>query len=117
MIATILNFVSTSNLISIHSQSLYKLSMIRFVHKVPFDVNFLITHRLYALLPDNLKNFDTIMCLFDLFVNHVNCCYFYVFFFSLLLFILCRLAKKRTKKKQRQKRTNGQKSLGKILKQ
>ena len=30
----------TSNFISIHSQSLYKLSMIRFVHKVHFDVHF-----------------------------------------------------------------------------
>ena len=48
-VIAILNFVSTSNFISIHSQSLYKLSMIRFVHKVHFDVDFLITHRMYAL--------------------------------------------------------------------
>ena len=33
-------FVSTSNFISIHSPSIYKLSMIRLVHKVPFDVDF-----------------------------------------------------------------------------
>ena len=39
-IAAILNFVSTSNFISIHSQSIYKLSMIRFMHKVHFDVVF-----------------------------------------------------------------------------
>ena len=81
---------------------------------------------------DNLKSFDTIMCLFDRFVNHVNCCFYVLFFFVCfiylfiflffcfcfcLLFIMCRLAKKKTKKKQRQKRTNGQKSLGKIMKQ
>ena len=57
---------------------------------------------------DNLKNFDTIMCLFDRFVNHV------IYFFFFLLFIICRFTKKKKKKKkQRQKRTNGQKSLGK----
>ena len=39
-IAAILNFVSTSNFISIHSPTIYKLSMIRFVHKVHFDVDF-----------------------------------------------------------------------------
>ena len=39
-IAAILNFVSTSNFISIHSPSVYKLSLIRFVHKVHFDVDF-----------------------------------------------------------------------------
>ena len=39
-IAIILNFVSTLNFISIHSPSTYKLSMIRFVHKVHFDVDF-----------------------------------------------------------------------------
>ena len=33
-------FVSTSNFISIHSPSIYKLSMIRIVHKVHFDVDF-----------------------------------------------------------------------------
>ena len=49
VIAAILNFVSTSNFISIHSQSLYKLSMNSFVHKVHFDVDFLITHRLYPV--------------------------------------------------------------------
>ena len=82
MIAAILNFVSTSNFISVHSQSLYKLSMIRFVHEVHFDVDFLIIHRLYSLFMHNLKNFDPIMCLFDRFVNHVNFCYFMLFFFS-----------------------------------
>ena len=87
MIAAILNFVSTSNFISVHSQSLYKLSMIRFVHKVHFDVDFLITQRLYALFTRYLKNFDTVMCLFDRFVNHVNC-YSYVFFFFLLFFFV-----------------------------
>ena len=39
-IAAILNFVSTSNFISIPSPPVYKLSMIRFVHKVYFDVDF-----------------------------------------------------------------------------
>ena len=39
-IPAILNFVSTLNFISIHSPSTYKLSMIRFVHKVHFDVDF-----------------------------------------------------------------------------
>ena len=39
-ITAILNFVSTSNFIFIHSLSIYKLSMIRFVHKVYFDVDF-----------------------------------------------------------------------------
>ena len=38
-IAAILNFVSTSNFISIRSPSVYKLSMIRFVYKVHFDVD------------------------------------------------------------------------------
>ena len=38
--AAILNFVSTSNFISIHSPSVYKLNIIRFVHKVHFDVDF-----------------------------------------------------------------------------
>ena len=38
-IAYILNFVSTSNFIPIYSPSIYKLSMIRFVHKVHFDVD------------------------------------------------------------------------------
>ena len=97
MIAAILNLISTSNFISIHSQSLYKLSMIRFVHKVHFDVAFFDNTDCTLFSRDNLKNFDTIMCLFDRFVNHVNC-YFYVFFlfvlFFLLLFIMCRLAKK-----------------------
>ena len=37
-IMAILKFVSTSNFISIHSLSIYKLSMIHFVHKVHFDV-------------------------------------------------------------------------------
>ena len=75
--------------------------MIRFVHKVHFDEDFLITQRLTLFSRDNLKNFDTIMCLFDRLVNHVNCWYFYVvffffffFFFFFLLFIMCRLAKK-----------------------
>ena len=36
MIVAILNFVSTSNFISIRSLSIYKLSMIPFVHKVFF---------------------------------------------------------------------------------
>ena len=36
----ILNFVSTSNFISIQYPSVYKLSMIRFVHKVHFDADF-----------------------------------------------------------------------------
>ena len=36
----ILNFVSSSNFISILSPSIYKLSMIRFVQKVHFDVDF-----------------------------------------------------------------------------
>ena len=40
VIAAILNFVSTLNFISIHSPSVYKLSMIRFLHKVHFDVDF-----------------------------------------------------------------------------
>ena len=91
MIAAIFNFVSTSNFISVHSQSLYKPSMIRFAHKVHFDVDFLITHRLYALSRNNLKNLDSIMfvrmvcksCKLLLFL----CCFF-------LLFIMCRLAKK-----------------------
>ena len=48
-IAAIFNFVSTSNFISIHSPSFYKQSMISFVHKVQLDVDFQITHRLYAL--------------------------------------------------------------------
>ena len=39
-IVAILNFVSTSNFISVRSPSVYKLSMIRFVHKVHFDVDF-----------------------------------------------------------------------------
>ena len=39
-IMAILNFVSTSNFISIHSPSINKLSMIYFVHKVHFDVDF-----------------------------------------------------------------------------
>ena len=39
-IAAILNFVSTSNYISIRSRSVDKLSMIRFVHKVHIDVDF-----------------------------------------------------------------------------
>ena len=39
-IVAVLNFISTSNFISIHSPSIYKLSMIRFVHKVHFDVDF-----------------------------------------------------------------------------
>ena len=39
-IAAILNFVSTSNFISIHSPSIYKLSMIRLVHKAHLDVDF-----------------------------------------------------------------------------
>ena len=39
-ITAILNFVSTSNFISIHSPSIYKLSMIRLMHKVHFDVDF-----------------------------------------------------------------------------
>ena len=38
-ITDILNFVSTSNFISINSPSIYKLSMVRFVHKVHFDVD------------------------------------------------------------------------------
>ena len=38
-IAAILNFISASNFISIHSPSIYKLRMIRFVHKVHFDVD------------------------------------------------------------------------------
>ena len=87
---------ATSNFISIYySLSLYKLSMIRFMHKVHFDVDFLIAHMLFSR--DNLKNFETVMCLFDQFVNHVNCCYFYVVFFF-LLFIMCRLAKKGPKR-------------------
>ena len=39
-IAAILNFVSTSNFIFIHCPSIYKLSMIRFRHKVHFGVDF-----------------------------------------------------------------------------
>ena len=39
-IAAIFNFVSTSNFISIRSPSIYKLSMVRFVHKVHFDADF-----------------------------------------------------------------------------
>ena len=39
-IAAILNFVFTSMFISIHSPSIYKLSMILFVHKVDFNVDF-----------------------------------------------------------------------------
>ena len=50
--------------------TLYKVSMIHFVHKVCFDVEH-IDCMLFSR--DNLKNFDTIMCLFDRFVNHVNC--------------------------------------------
>ena len=53
--------------------------MIRFVHKVHFDVDFLIAHMLFSR--DNLKNFDTVMCLFDQFVNHVNVVIFMLFFF------------------------------------
>ena len=33
-------FFATSNFISIHSPSVYKLNMIRFMHKVHFDVEF-----------------------------------------------------------------------------
>ena len=33
-------FISTSNFISAHSPSIYKLSMIRFVHKVHLDIDF-----------------------------------------------------------------------------
>ena len=51
-IAAILNFVSTSNFISIHCPSIYKLSMIRFVHKVHFDVGFQIDFTLFS--HDNL---------------------------------------------------------------
>ena len=39
-IAAILKFVSSSNFISIHSPFIYKLSMLRFMHKVHFDVDF-----------------------------------------------------------------------------
>ena len=39
-IGAILNFVSTSNFISIYFPSIYKLSMIRLVHKVHFEVDF-----------------------------------------------------------------------------
>ena len=54
---------------------------------------------------DNLKNFDTIMCLFDRFVNHVNCCYYFYVVVFFLLFIMCKLAKKKKKKKKDQKET------------
>ena len=46
-------FFSTSNIISLHSPCTYKLSMIRFVHKVHIDVEFQLTHRLYAF-PDSM---------------------------------------------------------------
>ena len=36
---SLLNFISASNFISIDSPSIYKLSMIRFVHKVHFGVD------------------------------------------------------------------------------
>ena len=39
-ILTILYFISASNFISIRSPSIYKLRLIRFVHKVHFDVDF-----------------------------------------------------------------------------
>ena len=39
-IPAILNFVSTSNFISIRSPTFYKLSMIRFVRNAHFDVDF-----------------------------------------------------------------------------
>ena len=42
-------FFSTSNFISIHSPSVYKLSMILFMHKVHFDEEFWITHRHFTL--------------------------------------------------------------------
>ena len=55
VIAAILNFVSTSNFIFIHSPSIYKLSMIRSVHKVHFDVDFR-EHIDFTLFSrDNLK--------------------------------------------------------------
>ena len=43
-------FFSTSNFISFHSPSTYKLSTIGFVHKVHIDVEFHLTHTLYAFL-------------------------------------------------------------------
>ena len=49
-IATILNFVSTSNFISIHSPSTYKLSMIPFVHnwrQCLWTIEILLTRTLY----------------------------------------------------------------------
>ena len=87
-------FISASNFISIHSPSIYKLSMIRFVHKVHFDVEFGQQIDFTLFLRDNLKKnpwhnnvFVRTVCKLFLF----SC----VFFF--LLFIMCR---KKTKKKQ-----------------
>ena len=63
---------------SLHSPSVYKLSMIRFMHKVHIAVEFQLTHRLYAFfLRDSLNNFDTLMCLFDRFVNCYALCFFF----------------------------------------
>ena len=65
------------------------------------------------------------MCLFDRFVNHVNCCYVYVYVFCLFFSAFHvdpqkkkkNKKKKNKKKKKKKKRTNGQTFLGKILKQ
>ena len=55
-VAAIFEFFSTSNFISLHSPSTYKLSTIGFVHKVHIDVEFHLKHTLYAFcLRDKLK--------------------------------------------------------------
>ena len=104
-------FISASNFISIHSPSIYKLSMIRFVHKVHFDVEFGQQIDFTLFLRDNLKKkpwhnnvFVRTVCKLFLF----SC----VFFF--LLFIMCR---KKNKKKQWQKTHKRSKIFRKVLKQ
>ena len=54
-IAAIFNFIPTSNFISIHSPSIYKLSKIRCVHELCFRVIFQVTYALYALFTLYLK--------------------------------------------------------------
>ena len=49
----------TLNFISIHSLSIYKLGMIRFVHKVHFDVDFQITLDFTLFSRDNLIKTST----------------------------------------------------------
>ena len=79
------------------------LSMIRFVHKVHTDVEFQLTHRLYAFfLRDNLKKLRH----FNVFVRSVCKLLLCLCF---LLFIRCRLAKKKKNKKKQKKTTTTKK--------